>query len=97
MGQKLKEGADNSAAGNLHALEHDIELTRHDLDVTLEALQAKLSPRRRLKAAVSSVRESGSLGAQRMIDLARRYPRPLAVLGGCLLLLMVTRQPRRSR
>jgi hypothetical protein len=95
MSQKPEQGWEGSAAGNLHALEQDIEVTRHDLDATLEALQAKLSPRRRLKEVVSSARASGSLGAQRMIDLARRHPRPLAVLGGCILLLMVTRQPRR--
>jgi hypothetical protein len=95
MSQKPEQSGEGSATGDLHALEHDIEVTRHDLDATLEALQAKLSPRRRLKAAVSSARASGSLGAQRMIDLARRHPRPLAVLGGCLLLLIVTRQPRR--
>jgi hypothetical protein len=45
-------------------LQRQIEVTRHELDQTLEALQAKLSPRRRLRAAWDTT-QATSLSAVR--------------------------------
>jgi hypothetical protein len=49
---------------NIADIEQHIEVTRHELDQTLETLQAKLSPRQRLRAALDAT-QTASLGAVR--------------------------------
>jgi hypothetical protein len=49
---------------NIGDLQRDIEVTRHELDQTLEALHAKVSPRLRLRAAWDAT-QATSLGAVR--------------------------------
>jgi hypothetical protein len=70
-------------------LERQIERTRQELDRTLEALQARLSPRRRLKEAVASARENSVKWAGDVREKIKRDPMPFAVVGGTVLLAIV--------
>ena len=56
---------------DIHKIELEIEATRAELDRTLEALQARLSPRRRMQTALRNARVRGSQIADRSGDLAR--------------------------
>jgi hypothetical protein len=80
-----------SAGADLSAMEQNIELTRRDLDETLEALQDRLSPRRRLRAAVQAARETGSTLAQNVTSTARRYRTPALIVSACVLLAIAAR------
>jgi hypothetical protein len=78
-------------------IEREIEQTRQELDRTLEALQAKLSPRRRIEEAVASVRENGLKWAGDVRERVKRDPMPFAVVGGTLLLAIVAGSLMRRR
>jgi hypothetical protein len=78
-------------------IEREIEQTRQNLDRTLEALQAKLSPRRRLEGAVASAREQGSKWAGDVQAMIKRDPRSFAVVGGTVLLAIVAGSLMRKR
>jgi hypothetical protein len=56
---------------DIHKIELEIEATRAELNRTLEALQARLSPRRRLQTALRNARVRGSRIADRSGDLVR--------------------------
>ncbi len=75
----------SSGTEDVHQIELEIEATREELDRTLDALQARLSPRLRLQAAVRNARERGSRLADRSaeltrgaVELVRREPVPFA-------------------
>jgi hypothetical protein len=81
-----------------------IEHTRHELERTLDALQAKLSPRRRLDDAVDNAREAidHTRGAGRklagdVLEMYRRDPKPFLVVGGALLAAIVAGALMRRR
>jgi hypothetical protein len=77
-------------------IEREIEHTRHELDRTLDALQAKLSPRRRLEEAVDNARDAIDTArstsrrlAGDVQEMVRRDPVPFIVIGGTLLVAIV--------
>ena len=70
-------------------IERDIEETRRALNRTLEDLQAKLSPRRRLEVALSSARQGGGRLAAGIGQAARHYPVPFVLIGASLLVAIV--------
>jgi exonuclease VII large subunit len=79
------------------AIEREIERTRQELDRTLAALEARLSPRRRLKEGVASVRENGQRLAGEVAAMVKRDPMPFAVVGGTVLLAIVAGMAMRKR
>jgi hypothetical protein len=77
-------------------IEREIENTRHELERTLDALQAKLSPRRRLEGAMDTARDAmdtarstGRRVADDVQEMIRRNPTPFIVVGGTLLAAIV--------
>ena len=64
-------GSSGSDLAEIHRIELEIETTRAELNRTLEALQARLSPRRRLQTALRNARVRGSQIADRSGDLVR--------------------------
>ena len=91
------------AATDVHQIELEIEATREELDRTLDALQARLSPRRRLQAALRNARDRSNRLADRggelardAVGLVRREPLPFVVAGvGVLALIAVGMVMRR--
>jgi hypothetical protein len=80
-----------SATPEVRSLELDIEVTRDELDRTLDELQAKLSPRRQLRDAVRAARRNGADLGRIAADYSRRHPVPV-VLAGALLLTLAGRR-----
>lgn len=77
-------------------IEREIANTRQELERTLDALQAKLSPRRRLEDAVDSARDAMDTArstsrrlAGNVQEMIRRDPVPFLVVGGTLLAAIV--------
>jgi len=77
-------------------IEREIANTRQELERTLDALQAKLSPRRRLEDAVDSARDAMDTArstsrrlAGDVQEMIRRDPVPFLVVGGTLLAAIV--------
>jgi hypothetical protein len=64
---------------NVDDMQRQIEVTRQELDQTLEALQAKLSPRLRLKAAWGATQATSLDAVRSGIGWATSHPG--AVLG----------------
>jgi hypothetical protein len=91
MNRNADIGRAGSATNAIGELEEDIEATRRRLDATLEALQERLSPGRRMRAAMTSARTRAVLGGRRTIALARRYPAPFAILGVSIVLYMTSK------
>jgi hypothetical protein len=84
---------------NIREMEQQIEVTRHELDETLRALQARLSPTRRLRSAWSATRDGG-LGAVRSgVGWALAHPVSLFALGAAAVVWAVRHRPdaRRTR
>lgn len=82
---------------NIHDMEHQIDVTRHELDRTLQALQEKLSPSRRLKAAWGTT-QAKSLGAVRTgVNWAISHRVPVLAIGAAVALTIYVRSVRRGR
>jgi Protein of unknown function (DUF3618) len=64
---------------NVSELQREIELTRHELDETLEALHTKVSPRLRLRAAWDATQATSLSAARSGVGWAIAHP--FAVLG----------------
>jgi len=64
---------------NVSELQRQIEVTRHDLDETLEALHAKVSPGLRLRAAWDATQTTSLSAVQSGVGWAISHP--FAVLG----------------
>lgn len=82
----------------------EIERTRQALDDTLDALQARLSPRERLEEAVETTRdaldvarESGKRIAGDVQEMIRRDPVPFLVIGGVVLAAVIAGVMMRDR
>lgn len=73
---------------DVRQIEQEIEATRAELDRTLAALQARLSPRRRVQAALRTARERGGELAQQTLQLARQQPIAFVVAGMSLVSLL---------
>jgi hypothetical protein len=81
---------------SIQDLEQAIDSTRNDLNETLHALQARLSPTRRLKAAWGAT-QAGGAGAVRG-GLAWAISHPVSVLAiGALVVLAVCTLPVNRR
>jgi hypothetical protein len=85
-------------------IERAIESTRHELERTLDALQAKLSPRQRLEDAaetaldaIDTVRGTGRQLVGDAQEMFRRNPVPFLVVGGTLLAAIVAGALIRNR
>jgi hypothetical protein len=85
-------------------IERAIESTRHELDRTLDALQAKLSPRQRLEDAVDTARDAidtarttGRRVANDVEEMVRRNPVPFMVIAGTVLAAIVAGALLRNR
>lgn len=103
----LHTGADAGAphAGwSVHAghrtpeeIERDIELTRRELGRTLDALQARLSVRRRVDAALETAQENGRRFADLAVSTARRFPAAATALVALPVLIFIAARTRRWR
>lgn len=94
----------SSGTQSVHEIELEIEATREELDRTLDALQARLSPRRRLQAAIRSARVRGNRLADRGGELARdaagmvkRQPLPFVVAAVGVIAIFAARVAIRRR
>ncbi len=80
---------------NIQELEQQIDATRHELDRTLQALQEKLSPGRRLKAAWGST-QAKSLGALRTgVNWAISHPVPVLAIAAAVVFAIWARPDKR--
>jgi chromosome segregation ATPase len=70
-------------------IEREIEHTREELDRTLEALQAKLSPRRQLEQALTHARASSRRVTHSAVEMMKRNPVPFAIVGATLLVALI--------
>lgn len=100
MNSSSHAGSDNE----LSQMEREIAATRAELDRTLDALQAKLSPRRRMRALMVSMHErtdafsaySGEL-VRGATNFVKRQPTPFivataAVIGAIVLARFLSRR-----
>ena len=62
-------------------LEREIEVTRHELDRTLGALQARLSPRVRLRAAWDATQTTSVSAARSAAGWAISHPAAVLAIG----------------
>lgn len=82
---------------NIQEMEHQIDVTRHELDRTLHALQDKLSPRRRLKSAWG-ITQAKSLGAVRTgVNWTISHRVAVLAIGAALALTIYVRSTHRGR
>jgi polysaccharide deacetylase 2 family uncharacterized protein YibQ len=95
-------GSVTSAPRDVREIESEIQVTRAELDRTLDALQERLSPRRRLRAALDvakrrsgMVYDRGGALAREAYGLARREPFPLVVVGIALVAAITAVTARR--
>lgn len=75
-------------------LSQEIDETRADVGETLDALQAKLSPRRLIDEAVTYAGEQGYEIARRLGQLVKDHPVPVALAGAGLLAVLAVRRSR---
>lgn len=64
-----------------------IELTRAELDQTVNAIQAKLAPENIMNQAMQSMKSTASAASQAALDLVKENPLPSALIGAGLLWL----------
>lgn len=72
------------------AIAHEIDVTRSEVDQTLDALQAKLSPGQLLDRAVEFMRENGGELASNLGRSVKQNPLPVILTGVGLLWMMST-------
>jgi hypothetical protein len=84
-----------SAQSDPAAIERDIEATRAELNRTLNALQARLSPRQRLSEVIDSASTNGSELLDRVVTTARRNPAPFVFVGLSLAFMLINGTRRR--
>lgn len=77
-------------------LEREIEETRADVDHTLEALQAKLSPGQLLDQALGMLREHGGEFARNLSSSVKQNPIPMLLTGVGLAWLMASQRSTRA-
>lgn len=70
------------------AIAREIDVTRSEVDQTLDALQAKLSPGQLLDRAVEFMRENGGELANSLGRSVRRNPLPMILTGVGLIWMM---------
>jgi hypothetical protein len=85
-----------SASVDPATLSQEIDETRADVGETLDALQAKLSPRQLFDQAVSYCSDRGYELTRRIGDAAREHPVPMALAGAGLLWFFSARRRRQD-
>jgi hypothetical protein len=76
------------------AAEAEVEQARAELTETVEALQEKLEPQNLDEQAKARAMEVARARGQQILEAVRRNPKPVAVAGGVLFLLLVRRLRR---
>ena len=75
----------------IHEMEDEIEMTRRELEQTLQALQARLSPRRRLGEAWGATRTGGRDAVRSAVSWATSHPAQVLAIGAALMLAVAMR------
>jgi hypothetical protein len=73
------------------AAEAEVEQSRAELTETVEALKEKLEPQNLEEQAKARAMEVARARGQQILEAVRRNPKPVAVAGGVLFLLLVRR------
>ena len=76
------------------AAEAEVEQSRAELTETVEALKEKLEPQNLEEQAKARAMEVARVRGQQILEAVRRDPKPAAVAGGVLFLLLVRRLKR---
>jgi anti-sigma factor RsiW len=76
------------------AAEAEVEQSRAELTETVEALKEKLEPQNLEEQAKARAMEVARARGQQILKAVRRDPKPVAVAGGVLFLLLVRRLRR---
>jgi hypothetical protein len=76
------------------AAEAEVEQSRAELTETVEALKEKLEPQNLEEQAKARAMEVARARGQQILEAVRRNPKPVAVAGGVLILLLVRRLRR---
>jgi hypothetical protein len=99
-----RSASSSTGTQDVREIELEIEATREELNRTLDALQARLSPRRRLQAVMRNARDRGSRIADRGTELARdaadmvkRQPLPFVVATVGVIAIFAARMVIRGR
>jgi hypothetical protein len=82
---------------SIRDLEHAIDATRRDLNQTLHALQARLSPIRRLKAAWGATQAGGTGAVRGGVTWAISHPVSVLAIGAVVVLAVCARPVGRRR
>ena len=78
-------------------LEQQIDVTRRELDQTLHALQARLSPTRRLKAALGATQAAAPRAVRTGVAWAISHPVSVFAIGAALIWAVCGRPEARRR
>jgi ElaB/YqjD/DUF883 family membrane-anchored ribosome-binding protein len=81
MGEGEDQVRPGEEAKTSDEIREDIERTRMELEETVDALGAKLKPRRIAKEGWQAVKTSSEQGANRLVRIARDYPIPMGLIG----------------
>jgi hypothetical protein len=82
---------------SIRDLEQAINSTRNDLNQTLHALQTRLSPARRVKAAWGVTQAGGARAVRGGLAWAISHPVSVLAIGAVLVLAICTRTSDRRR
>ena len=80
---------DAVSAPTSDGIRSQIEETRREMSRTIDAIQARLSPRRLV--------EDGQSAMRNLLDRARQHPLPVAVAGLGILTAVIVKRRRRAR
>ncbi len=81
---------------SIQDIESAIDATRNDLNQTLHALQARLSPTRRLKAAWGATQAGGAGVVRDGVAWAMRHPASVLAISAVVVLAVCTRPVTRG-
>jgi hypothetical protein len=88
------KGQTRSDDDEVAAAEAEVEQSRAELTETVEALKEKLEPQNLEEQAKARAMEVARARGQQILEAVRRNPKPVAVAGGVLFLLLVRRLGR---
>jgi hypothetical protein len=92
--QRSVKGQTRSDDDEVAAAEAEVEQSRAELTETVEALKEKLEPQNLEEQAKARAMEVARARGQQILEAVRRNPKPVAVAGGVLFLLLVRRLSR---
>lgn len=76
----LRQSFVNYSDKNAAAIQHEIHLTRAEMDETVSAIQARISPQHLMNQAVEMAREAVRSGAPRLVRAIQENPLPTALV-----------------